>query len=271
MTDRRKQRHTAGWILVFLLGCDLALLFFTLFYRFGLYNTTGLAEAFETGGYYEERETAMEERFRDCLLSAGLPEDFLSFEDYRDAFLRSLRDQVYGRGGTAPELSGLSIAGDMERRLEEPGDITLSLKAQGGILRLSGELGEAFHEEGTVPGLAEWQEQRAEMEVVFPFLAACLFGLSALGSIFLYFLQKRRRKFWYRLGAALLFGSLLYGFLGGTVYLSAFRGGMPVLGEEAVMEPYRKSVVAAGLAIGGVGFLGAALSAAAGMVLRKAI
>ena len=177
MTDRRKQRHTAGWILVFLLGCDLALLFFTLFYRFGLYNPTGLAEAFEASGYYEERETAMEERFRDCLLSAGLPEDFLSFADYRDAFLRSLRDQVYGRGGTAPELSGLSIAGDMERRLEEPGDTTLSLKAQGGILRLSGELGEAFHEEGTVPGLAEWQGQRAEMETVFPFLAACLFGL----------------------------------------------------------------------------------------------
>ena len=269
MTDRRKQRHTAGWILVFLLGCDLALLFFTLFYRFGLYNPTGLAEAFETGGYYEERETAMEERFRDCLLSAGLPEDFLSFEDYRDAFLRSLRDQVYGRGGTAPELSGLSIAGDMERRLEEPENTALSLKAQGGILRLSGEMGEAFHEEGTVPGLAEWQEQRAEMEGVFPFLAACHFGLTGLRSICLYFLQTRRRKFWYRLGAALLLGSLLYGFLGGTVYLSAFRGGMPVLGAEAVMELYRKSVAAAGLAIGGVGLLGAALSAAAGMALKS--
>ena len=95
MTDRRKQRHTAGWILVFLLGCDLALLFFTLFYRFGLYNPTGLAEAFETGGYYEERETAMEERFRDCLLSAGLPEDFLSFEDYRDTILYDMKSDEF--------------------------------------------------------------------------------------------------------------------------------------------------------------------------------
>ena len=60
-------------------------------------------------------------------------------------------------------------------------------------------------------------------------------------------------------------------FLGEMVYLSAFRGGMPVLGAEAVMELYRKSVAAAGLAIGGVGLLGAALSAAVGMALRKAM
>ena len=39
-----------------------------------------------------------------------------------------------------------------------------------------------------------------------------------------------------------------------------------MLGAEAVMELYRKSVAAAGFAIGGVGLLGAALSAAAGKI-----
>ena len=153
-----------GWILVFLSGCVLAFLFFVLFFRFGLFNGTVLTEVFEESGYYKAEEAAMEERFSECLEEAELPEGILRFADYRDAFQRSLRNQVYGRGGTVPELTALSIAEELTAKLNSMGLEERSLSAEQGILLLSGCLEAGFLETGTVTGAAEWYEAEGRLE-----------------------------------------------------------------------------------------------------------
>lgn len=271
MTDKRKRRHAASWFLVFLLGCDLAFFFFALFYRFGIFNPSFLANAFERSGFYQEQDKTAEARLADCFRQAGLPEDFLPFSMFQNAFERNMRNQVYGRQDTVPELTGLSIADEIGARLDEMGDDERSLQAEGGILRLSGEIGDAFQETGRVTGVLEWQEARSALEQAFPAMVAAFVVLLLAGCGFLYFLQKRKKKFFLLLGMALAAGSVLYAVLGAIVLfgLGMDGGSSGLLGNENVMKLYRESVLTAGFAIGGVGLLGAALAAGIGKFWRQ--
>ena len=278
MTDKRKQRHAMGWVLVFFLGCDLAFLFLILFFRFGLYNTRFLAEAFEESGYYSEQETLMEEQFQELLSEAKLSE-LLEFDSFRDAFEREMRNQVYGRQGEVPVLTASSIAAAIEAKLDELGLNERSLLAEGGILLLSEDLGTMFHETGQIPGVASFWESERVLERTAPLLLGALCAVFLVGSGFLFFLRKRRRKYLKLLGAALAVGSLIYlpaaGILAGYLLglFGATREGMASVllfcGNEAVMEPYRASVFMAGAVIGGAGLLGAAFAALAGRLLRS--
>ena len=209
MTDKRKQRHAMGWVLVFFLGCDLAFLFLILFFRFGLYNTRFLAEAFEESGYYSEQETLMEERFQELLSEAELSE-LLEFDSFRDAFEREMRNQVYGRQDEVPELTASSMAAAIEGKLDELGLDERSLLAEGGILLLSEDLGTMFHETGQIPGVASFWESERVLERTAPLLLGALCAVFFAGSGFLFFLRKRRRKYLKLLGAALAVGSLIY-------------------------------------------------------------
>lgn len=271
MTDKRKRRHAVSWFLVFLLGCDLAFFFFALFYRFGVFNPSFLANAFGKSGYYQEQNEIAETRLAECFQRAGLPEDFLTFSVFKDAFERNMRNQVYGRQDTVPELTGLSIADEIGIRLDEMGDDERSLQAEGGILRLSSEIGDAFHETGKVAGVSVWQEAKAALEQVFPMMVMAFMVLLAVGCVFLFFLQKRKKKFFLLLGIALAAGSALYMVFCGIFLLGmgSDGGSSMLLGNENVLKLYRESVLTAGLSIGAVGLIGAALAAGIGKFWRQ--
>ena len=269
MTDRRRKRHAMGWILVFLSGCVLAFLFFVLFFRFGLFNGTVLTEAFEESGYYKAEEAAMEERFSECLEEAELPEGILRFADYRDAFQRSLRNQVYGRGGTVPELTALSIAEELTAKLNSMGLEKRSLPVEEGILLLSGRLEEGFLETGTVTGAAEWYEAEGRLEPLELWAVGFLI-LLFLGQSLLWMLQRRKKRYARLFAVSLIWGSALYGLLLGFLFwaLPAITEGSGIaVGSEAVTALYREKTLKIGLAIGGAGVFGAVLSGAAGMFL----
>ena len=231
-----------GWILVFLSGCVLAFLFFILFFRFGLFNGTVLTEAFEESGYYKAEEAAMEERFSECLEEAELPEGILRFADYRDAFQRSLRNEVYGRGGTVPELTALSIAEELTAKLNSMGLEERSLPAEEGILLLSGRLEEGFLETGTVTGAAEWYEAEGRLEPLELWAVGFLI-LLFLGQSLLWMLQRRKKRYARLLAFSLIWGSALYGLLLGFLFWALptiTEGSGIAVGSETVTALYRE-------------------------------
>ena len=265
MTDKRKQRHRVGWLLVIFLSCDLALLFFMLFYWLGLYNSRFLTAAFEESGYYGEQETLMGEQFASLLTDAGLSE-LLEFDSYRDAFERMMRNQVYGRQGEIPELTAASIAERISERLDGMGLEERSILTEGGILLLADDLDTLFQERGQISELSSfWETERILDRTVQPLLIALLL-VFLVGNGFLFFLQKRRRKYLMLLGVSLIIGSLIYlltaGLLAGCLFglLGTPGAGLPsalFLGSEAVMEQYRIPVLTVGAVIGVAGFAGA--------------
>ena len=163
MTGKRKQRKICDWILAAVIAAAVWGLMVTGLFSMGIYRTERLNEWISESGYLEERYTAFEQKVRETLAKAGLPEDLLKGEEFHDRFLTDLKKQILGNASQTPETWFGSLA---EERI---GEYLLDLNvyttelSDEGVFALANNLQNIERVYTEIPEIGTWREWQTDV------------------------------------------------------------------------------------------------------------
>lgn len=158
MTGKRKQRKICDWVLSAVIAAAVWGLMVTGLFCMGIYRTDRLNEWISESSYLEERYAAFEQKVRETLAEAELPEDLLEGEEFHDRFLTDLKKQILGNASQTPETWFGNLA---EERI---GEYLLDLNvyttelSDEGLFALANNLQSIERVYTEIPEIGTWRE-----------------------------------------------------------------------------------------------------------------
>ena len=163
MTGKRKQRKICDWVLSAVIAAAVWGLMVTGLFCMGIYRTDRLNEWISESSYLEERYAAFEQKVRETLAEAELPEDLLEGEEFHDRFLTDLKKQILGNASQTPETWFGNLA---EERI---GEYLLDLNvyttelSDEGLFALANNLQSIERVYTEIPEIGTWREWQTDV------------------------------------------------------------------------------------------------------------